>query len=101
MEYKGMSFVEALKFLGQRVGIVVEEHPKTTRYWNLYLANEFASKVYHRTLYESEGRPGRAYFEARGLNESTIQSFELGYSPTSGKTLLKYLEKKKEIKEDT
>jgi len=100
MEYKGMSFIEALKLLGQRAGIVVEEYPKTTRYWNLYLANEFASKVYHHTLFKGEGRPGRAYFEARGLSESTIQSFELGYSPTSGNTLLKYLEKKKELKED-
>lgn len=100
MEYKGMSFIEALKFLGQRAGIMVEEHPKPTRYWNLYLANEFASKIYHHTLFKGEGRPGRAYFEARGLSEGTIRSFELGYAPTSGKTLLAYLEKKKEIKED-
>jgi len=101
MEYKGMSFIEVLKFLGQRAGIVVEERPKASRYWNLYLANELGSKVYSHTLYKSEGRPGQAYFEARGLSDSTIKSFDLGYSPTSGKTLLKYLEKKKEIKEDT
>jgi DNA primase len=101
MEYKGMSFIEALKFLGQRAGVVVEERPKASRYWNLYQANEFTSKVYNHTLYKSDGRPGQAYFEARGLSDSTIKSFELGYSPTSGKALLKHLEKKNEIKEDT
>jgi DNA primase len=55
-------------------------------------ANEAAAQYYHRLLLNSEdGRRARGYLEGRGLDQATLQDFQLGFAPSGWETLLRHL----------
>lgn len=88
MEAEGMSYVESLKYLAEKynIDLEMEETPedyiREDRRESLYILNEFAAKFFNEKLLEGEGRKiGYSYFKERGILESTIASFQLGYSP--------------------
>jgi DNA primase len=41
---------------------------------------EAAAKLYHKWLYEPEGKPALDYLRGRGLSDATVQRFQLGWS---------------------
>lgn len=89
MEHEQMSYVEALKYLGQKYGIEVKEKEETAEevqqrlhHESLLIVNDFAQKFYTKTLWEHpEGQSvGLSYFKERGFTDETIKKFQLGYS---------------------
>lgn len=89
MEHEQMSYVEALKYLGQKYGIEVKEKEESAEevqqrlhHESLLIVNDFAQKYYTRTLWENpEGQAvGLSYFRERGFTDETIRKFLLGYS---------------------
>ena len=79
MEYNNMSFYEAVRELGNRVGIQVEfAEDKNDK---LYQANEFVANLYHSILLSNQGAPGHKWFQKRGISDETIRKFMLGYTP--------------------
>ncbi len=89
MEHEQMSYVEALKYLGQKYGIEVKEKEETAEeiqqrlhHESLLIVNDFAQKYYTQTLWEhKEGQAvGLSYFRERGFSDETIKKFLLGYS---------------------
>ena len=90
-EHEGMSSDEAYRWLGKRYGIEVaerEESPEEIasrqRSESLYLVSEWAWKFYKEALKSGEGRSvGYAYFRSRGLEDSTIEKYGLGWAPKS------------------
>lgn len=92
MKHEHLSFPEAVKYLGRKYGIEVEEtqmseeEKKEASERELLLrANSFARDHFVSTLHnDAEGRRvGLSYFRERGLSDETIKKFELGYSPAS------------------
>lgn len=90
-DHEGMSFVEALQFLGQKYGIPVaeqtpEDKQRSDAEETLYVVNAFAQRHYTDNLFNTEeGRSvGLAYFKERGFREETIRQFGLGYAVESG-----------------
>ena len=89
MKTRGVGFIEAVKELGQRVGVEVEDRQLTeverrriTRRANLFDVCEAAAGFYHSTLMtRPEGRPALEYLRGRGLTEETIAAFRLGFAP--------------------
>lgn len=90
MEHEQMSYVEALKYLGNKYGIEVKEKEESQEetqqrllHESLLIVNEFAKNFYAKRLWESEdGRAiGLSYFKERGFSDEIIKKFELGYSP--------------------
>ena len=72
MEMEGVNFPEAVRSLGQRCGVEVEERriPEEERSRNdrFYEANAFAARFYHRQLAEGKaGAAARRYLEGRGI----------------------------------
>ncbi|GAB3308951.1 DNA primase [Hymenobacter humi] len=102
MDVEGTSYVEALKYLAKKYGIEVEEEEKTPQQQleqnerdSQFIVSDFAKSHYHRLLLNSEEGMsiGYGYLKERGLNLSTIQTFELGYSLDSWDDLMKAAEK--------
>lgn len=92
MKYENLSFVEAIKYLGRKYGIEVEEVELTPEQQRrksereqLLSANNFARDAFVTELLEGgEGRRiGLSYFRERGLTDETIKTFQLGYAPES------------------
>ena len=94
MEHEQFTYPEALKFLAQRYNIKIEEEQKSDEQiqrdherQSYYLINEYAQGYFVDQLFNTaEGSSiGLSYFKHRGLLETTINTFKLGYSPKNSK----------------
>ncbi len=99
MDIEGIGYPEALKHLAKKYGIEVAEREVTNEEQeaqnekeSLYIVLEFASKYYQDQLWKTpEGESiGQSYFKERGFNHTTIQKFDLGYSPDGWDTFTKH-----------
>lgn len=89
MEYDGLSYVEAIKYLAKKYGVEIEEReqsPEAIQKQNeresLFIVLNYAKDYFKELLWESdEGKSiGLSYFKERGFTEDTIKKFDLGYS---------------------
>lgn len=97
MKHEHLSFPDAIKYLGRKYGITVEDKEVTPEQMErknkreeLLAVNTFAKETFVTSLHqEAEGRRiGLSYFRERGLTDETIKEFELGYSPASATYLV-------------
>ena len=100
MEIEQCSYVEALKQLGKKYHIEVEEREMTAEEQqrqdnreSMFVVNDFANKWFQQQLWETpEGQAiGLSYFRERGLRDDIIRKYQLGYSPEKGNPLAKAL----------
>ena len=103
MEIEQCSYVEALKQLGKKYHIEVEERELTQEEQqrqdnreSMFVVNEFANKWFQEQLWDTqEGQAiGLSYFRERGLRDDIIRKYQLGYSPEHGNPLAAALKKK-------
>lgn len=108
MRMDGLSFPDAVRRLGEKVGIEVEEEaisPAEVRRREarerLLLINEAAGTFYQQILLDDEaGAIGRRYLRQRGYESETVRAFQLGYAPEGWETLATHLAEKKFSSED-
>ena len=100
MEIEQCSFVEAVKQLGKKYHIEVEEREMTQEEQqrqdnreSMFVVNDFANKWFQQQLWETkEGQAiGLSYFRERGLRDDIIRKYQLGYSPEKGSPLAQAL----------
>ena len=97
MNYEHMDFKQALKYLGDRVGINtgnIQIKKKTTKYDKLYEAYQFALKYYQNNLNSNVGKTAKSYLKGRNIGEETIKEFEIGLALDTKDDLTKLLESK-------
>ena len=103
MEIEQCSYVEALKQLGKKYHIEIEEREMTAEEQqrqdnreSMFIVNEFANKWFQDQLWETkEGQAiGLSYFHERGLRDDIIRKYQLGYSPEKGSPLAQALKAK-------
>jgi DNA primase len=88
MRSRGIEFVDALKLLGERVGIEVSAAtPGSGRRRDLLAVNTLALAFFKAQL---RGSPGSAYLLGRGLTPETIDAYDLGWAPDGWDGLLKH-----------
>jgi DNA primase len=89
MEMDKISFVEAVRSLASKAGIIIPEEnvsatEEQTEFENYYAVCRFAGMHFFRNLTESEdGKEALSYFYKRGFTDETIRTFGLGYSLNS------------------
>lgn len=79
-EYEHISFIEAVKLLGNKLGYNLTTHEKIDTKSGDYKIYEIASKFYQNNLNSSLGKKAIEYLENRGLNRETIKKFGIGLS---------------------
>ena len=95
MEHEHMTYPEALRYLARKYNIEVKEEEETAeqiaarqRSESLMAVSEFARSFFCEQLKSPEGRAvGYRYYRNRGIEDSTIEQWSLGWAP-SGKTAL-------------
>lgn len=89
MDLESMSYVEALKWLGRKYNIEIQERELSSEEKeaeavreSLFAANDFALGVFEKNLSETEEgiSVGKAYFRERGISDAMISRFHLGYA---------------------
>jgi DNA primase len=96
-KHLGMDFVEAVKFVGAKSGITVEEvqkrvegpDPRAPMWEVLGTTAAYFTKMLWE---EEEGAAARAYLAQRGITREVADRFGLGYSPRPIGALRRYLE---------
>lgn len=101
MEYENYSFMEAVKFLADRVGIElpeVEESAEDRRNRDiksqLLEINKLVAVYFFHQLKSQNGSVAMNYLKKRELSDETIQRFGLGYSSMYSDDLYKYMKSK-------
>ena len=93
MKLLGLDFIEAVKFVAERVGIAVPDVDKSREeddpYRDIREAVAFAAEWFEKQLWdEKQGKLARRYLMAqRGLSEETVRRFEFGYAPDAWRGL--------------
>lgn len=102
MNIENIGFKEAVEFLADKAGIKIEEenlsgieYQKKKLKEEIYEINRLAAIFYYKCLYSRSGQAALKYLYDRGIDDVTIKRFGLGYSPSSGDELLKYLKEHK------
>ena len=85
MKIENLDYMEAVKFLAQRAGMAMPEDDYDDSMGRMrtriYEANREAARFFYSKLVSKEGSDALAYLRGRGLADSTIRHFGLGYAP--------------------
>lgn len=104
MEAEGMSFPEAVEYLAKAANMqvpkqTIAQQQEQQKRLGLYDVTELACQFFQRALYSPHGKQALEYLYGRGLTDSTIKHFRLGYAP-NGNALQTHLSNHKVSKED-
>lgn len=89
MKYKNLNFVESVKFLASKVGILIEDDLKKNYFDKYYKILTDSAKYFYGNL--KNNNKALSYIRGRGLKDSIISKFGLGYSFESFNSLKNYL----------
>ncbi|HEX4469740.1 MAG TPA: DNA primase [Gemmatimonadaceae bacterium] len=95
-KHLGLDFVEAVKWVGNKIGVEVREVSRAQegpdpreQFWEL---NAAAAEFFHRQLWEEPGgAAARGYLESRDLTREDAERFNLGFAPRDGNLLREHL----------
>ena len=95
-KYENVSYKEAVKIVGDSIGISVGYDIKKVVdrnqiYYDIY---DIANKFYQNNLFSSEGIEARNYLEKRKLDIETIKAFQIGLSLNNKDSIYNLLSKK-------
>ena len=78
-QIENISFPEALKRLGDRVGVSISGYKKenNSRYSKYYEIYDITSKYYQLMINTEKGKDAKAYLEKRGIDSDTIKELIL------------------------
>jgi DNA primase len=95
MQFKGLTFPEAVRYLGDRVGIRVgsvgTQNHREARASALREIMSVSAQYYQMNLSAPFGADALKYLQERKLSTDTIKTFNLGYARDSWDALLEHL----------
>jgi len=95
IKHENFSFGEAIRYLAKRAGIKITEFPfdreRSERRERILQINSEAMKFFVKNL-KGSGL-ARTYLKKRGVDESSLQRFSIGYAADEQVSLLRYLKK--------
>lgn len=98
MRIENLDYIEAVRFLAQRAGMSMPEDnyddSMSRIRTRIYEANREAARFFYAKLMSPEGAEGLRYLRNRGLADSTIRHFGLGFAPDARFALGDYLRSK-------
>lgn len=101
MNYENIGFVDALKKLGDKVGIHldIKSNQKSSKYSEFYDIYKLSTNFYKNNLNSPLGEKAREYLKSRKITEDMIKTFDIGLSlnDSLSKMLVKKYDSKKLI----
>ena len=102
MEYKKISFVEAVQEIAEQLGVPLEYQESAgyeeqqTEQEILYDINTEAAKYFlNNLLNDEEAESARKYFKSRNIKPQTIRAFGLGYTLKGWENFINFAKEKK------
>ena len=93
---EGLEFREALRLTAERAGVELRqpsarEREERDQHERLLSSNEAAAVFFRAALDTPEGADARRYAEERGLDDATIERWQIGYAPDDWRALTEHL----------
>ena len=95
-----MDFKEAVVFLAERAKLPIPETKSSNNYIpsdekeKMYTVMTEAARWYRTNLFSETGKEAREYISGRGISDSIIKRFGLGYAPNKWNELTDYMNSK-------
>lgn len=100
MKLDGLGFIDAVKFVAHRAGVILEEErvdpeeaARRKKQEELAALVERAVKFYEHKLFQDTGKAARDHLAERGVSHESIRRFRLGFGGLAMDDLSKALEK--------
>ena len=99
MEVEGMDFRQALEHLARKAGVDLTVYDNkgsqeiAQKKKHLLRAHDLAAQYYQHSLLKNQ-HALEYVFGKRGLSKEIVQEFRIGYAPTTGDALVKFLSRK-------
>ncbi|MBI2065479.1 MAG: DNA primase, partial [Candidatus Zambryskibacteria bacterium] len=92
-DIEGVEFPEALRILAAKAGIELESFNPAVKddKTKLYEVCEAATKFFEKQFYSNTGKLALEYLKNRGVLDTTIQEFRLGFAPNDWNALGTFL----------
>jgi DNA primase len=105
MKYENLEFKDALKVLADKAGVKLPQfRPEDKQVVDekdlLLRINDFAARYYNKVLLSPQGKEALEYLKGRGLNEITINRWQIGFAPEDFHSLENALAQKKVSTQD-
>lgn len=98
MKAENLDYIDAVKFLAKRAGLNMPSFQISDQTSKLklriYEVNREAARFFHNSLISDPSKTALEYLHSRGLSDSIIKRFGLGFAPDSRFALSKYLKGK-------
>jgi DNA primase len=98
MEMEGVSFPEAVRMLGDKVGVQVEggeSDPEARKHDAIRELNTRVAGSFRHILVNSENAAhARDYMKSRGISQDVLERYQVGYAPADRRWLYGFLRKK-------
>ena len=100
-EIEGLEFREALEFLAKKSGIVIKRtnfmrSPEEVKAKKILEINQISAEYFHYILKNHKfGKKALEYLKNRGITDTTIDIYKIGYAPNSWDGVLNFLLKRK------
>ena len=100
MKYEKISFFEAVKMLAKKSGVSLPVDEEKENFLNrqkerLYKLNNLAANYYRECLFKTnQGKKIINYLKKRGINDTSVEKYRLGYAPPGWDALTNFLKKK-------
>ncbi len=102
MEIEGWSFPEAVQHLADKAGVdlpQLDTHSKSSeeskQVADMIAMHQLLTKLYHYCLMETDfGKEALDYLQERDIDEQTIKTFQIGYSPQSWEFTTSFLSRR-------
>ncbi len=93
---ENLDYIDAVRFLADKNGMDMPSENSydstvNKRRLRMLEANREAARFFHKCLTTKEGAAGYRYFKNRGLSDSTIRHFGLGFAPDDFQSLTNYM----------
>lgn len=98
-EMEGLTFPETVEYLAERAGIALETTPEDEeadkKKRALYELYERVTNTFRYFLVDdTRGASAREYLDRRGIDSTAVEKFELGFAPSDGRWLYRFLQSK-------
>jgi DNA primase len=101
MKIENVSFTEAVELLAKRANIEMPKAIDDKEYYrqkekkqSILEMNRLAARFFYDTLHSPQGRAGLEYLKKRGVDETIIKRFGLGFAPDSWSSVFDLLKAK-------
>jgi len=95
-EIEGVEFKEALQLLARKAGIELQAYdaPRSSKRNQVVAVGSAVAEYFHQQLLSERAQPVLKYVKERGINDTSLEFFMVGYAPLASVHLIHHIQER-------